>query len=418
MNELERWAKEFKDGLHFSVDAALLNEYVRMTQSFYVTSDSYHTLKNILLTLFNQLKSDCGSKPPFENLPIFKEILKNVKKNDFIDDFELYFYKKLDCNNNLIEDISMDFIKNEVSIFLKGFYVKRPIDVVYNRSFRVVTHQANIFVGKNFSIKPNIYMFGEQQDEVCVEIKCFGGFNGITKDKAGFVWDAICTTIELNRGGKLLDYVKREAPEPIYLQSGHQTYDIMAQHNVKPRVLINLDENLILKLMDLDNLITHFLSDGETPKKKVAEIIMCTMHWFNKSYATKLQYESVVYLGICFDILSGSSGNVSGIKKMVAKSYGGVCSNPIVFENKKKIDFCDCSSCKNVFPIITKIYTEGRSRISHGTITNMLVDHSVSLNQGYFCMSSCIKKAIKIFNENDFLESKWTHEKIEKFMTV
>lgn len=418
MNELERWTEEFKSGLHFSVDDNLLNKYARMTQSFYVTSDSYHTLKNILLTLFNQLKSDCGSEPPFESLPKFNQILKDVKKNDFIDDFETYFYKKLDCNNNLIRNIDADFFKNEVSEFLKSFYVKRPVDVVYNRSFRTVKEQANVFVGKNFSIKPNIYMFNEQQDELCVEIKCFGGFNRITKDKAGFIWDSISTTIELNRGGRLFDYVKRGVPEPIYLQTGRQTYDAKACHNVKPLVMLNLDDNLTSKLKELDDLITYFLSDEETLKKKVAEIIMCTMHWFNKSYSTKLQYESVVYLGICFDILSGSSGDVPEIKEMVAKSYKGVCDNPIVSQKKGKIEFCGCGSCKNVFSIIKNIYSEGRSRISHGTITNMLVDHSLNLNQGYFCMSSCMQKAMKIFNENDFLELEWTNKTIKKFMTL
>lgn len=113
--------------------------------------------------------------------------------------------------------------------------------------------------------------------------------------------------------------------------------------------------------------------------KKLSDLWLSALHWFQRGMTAELDFEAIVYLGTTLDVLAGGGKN-AGIRNVVTTIYGAKASD-VLFDGQQAV---------TIKKFVDQLYDEGRSRLSHGTREGLRDDFTLLRNRAQSVVCSVL----------------------------
>jgi hypothetical protein len=124
---------------------------------------------------------------------------------------------------------------------------------------------------------------------------------------------------------------------------------------------------------------TDSSSSGPWKCKRLSDLWLSAMHWFQRGMTAELDFEAIVYFGTTLDVLAGGGKN-AGILNVVTTIYGAQPGD-VLFQGQHAV---------TIKQFVDQLYDDGRSRLSHGTREGLRGDFTLLRNRAQSCVCSVI----------------------------
>jgi len=355
----------------------------------------------------------------------------NIKKRDFVEFFVKNTLSCLDMYYSKSKVFNLfSIFRNSIRFLHENYSNKNLIKVVFPSIVKVLNPGVNkiIYKGNGFlKIRKNKKIQLHKSHAIKNNFDIIFNFKGslnktcIEKSNLGFKIFAIMFNLLKNKQRN--NYQREDKISSIFLRKNDRKY-FLYDNNPRSIVLdINEDQKMLEKIEFILNI---FFSEPESDKEKIqksmVETVVCAMHWFNKSNYESLNYDSMTYLGICLDILSGGNKEV-GIKDYLTKITPMLFCSDVINGKGRFNERCSNNNChcKGNLRVVDNIYLDARNNILHGSKGNMMVDYTYDEIVGLMMAKESLIAAIDMivnFDNAQNLTIQIFNKKMKNFLYI